>query len=114
MSKKAEFRQENNLLYKISQEKRVVKCTIYAHGVFFTGVAKCDQRDEFDVDYGKRLAYLRAIRKMKIGEIRAVCAYIEQLKKLPTIAELEDKVNYLQKGVENLNTKIADQLALKQ
>lgn len=111
MSKKNfEVLQENNLQYKISQEKRLVKCTIYAHGVFYTAQAKCVEGDTFDVEFGKRLAYLRAIKKMKLGEIKFFNAYLAELKQLPTQDEIQGKIDYLGDGVKNLDTKIADLL----
>lgn len=114
MSKKnVQVLQENNLQYKISQEKRYVKCSIYAHGVYFTGTAKCDDRDEFDAQFGKRLAYLRAIRKMKQGLIKATQMFLEEIQALPSVEEINDKVKYLTAGVEHLDAKIDELLATK-
>ena len=92
----------NNIKYLVCPEKRIVVCLLsdcqdiacnkinkYTDGAFFwsdfkikdtyRGIAKCDPRDTFDVEYGKKLALERAKKKRAKAVNKALDKYIETL-----------------------------------
>lgn len=55
----------NKYHFYYHKENNTVVCTTLYKGQMVRGVAKCDPCDEFDVELGKKLAYLRC--KMKFA-----------------------------------------------
>ena len=55
--------------YKIDEDKRTIVAMSTFAGKAVTGVARCDPRDEFIIDDGKKLAAARC--SVKIAEKRA-------------------------------------------
>ena len=54
--------------YKIDEEKRTIVAMSTFAGKIVTGVARCDPRDEFNIDDGKKLAAARC--SVKVAEKR--------------------------------------------
>ena len=93
----------NNIKYLVCPEKRIVVCLLsdcedlackkinkYIDAAFFwsdfkikdtyRGIAKCDPRDTFDVEYGKKLALERAKKKRAKAVNKALDKYVAALK----------------------------------
>lgn len=83
-------------IYKIDEAKGLVKYTIKAHGVYYTGKSKVNVEagDVFDLEKGKRIAKLRAILKMKRGL-------------LSELLELQTLVRVIASSEESLQEEIA-------
>lgn len=45
------------------EDKKTVVCTTLYKGQMVRGIAKCDPEDEFDLEFGKKVAYLRCKAK---------------------------------------------------
>ena len=64
--------------YKINGNK--VSCVIFVNKksgkVGYVGRAKCNPSDKFDAEFGKELAYKRALLKLKKAEARSHSAYV--------------------------------------
>ena len=83
-------------IYKIDEAKGLVKYTIKAHGVYYTGKSKVNVEagDVFDLEKGKRIAKLRAVLKMKKGL-------------LSELLELQEVVRTIASSEESLQGEIA-------
>lgn len=83
-------------IYKIDEAKGLVKYTIKAHGVYYTGKSKVnvEEGDVFDLEKGKRIAKLRAVLKMKRGLLRE-------------LLEIQTLVRYIANSEEKLQEEIA-------
>lgn len=83
-------------IYKIDEAKGLVKYTIKAHGVYYTGKSKVNVEagDVFDLEKGKRIAKLRAVLKMKRGL-------------LSELLELQTLVRVIASSEESLQEEIA-------
>lgn len=83
-------------IYKIDDAKGLVKYTIKAHGVYYTGKSKVNVEagDVFDLEKGKRIAKLRAVLKMKRGL-------------LSELLELQEIVRVIASSEESLQEEIA-------
>lgn len=83
-------------IYKIDEAKGLVKYTIKAHGVYYTGKSKVNVEagDVFDLEKGKRIAKLRAVLKMKRGL-------------LSELLELQEIVRVIASSEESLQEEIA-------
>ena len=83
-------------IYKIDEAKGLVKYTIKAHGVYYTGKSKVNVEagDVFDLEKGKRIAKLRAVLKMKRGL-------------LSELLELQEVVRVIASSEESLQEEIA-------
>lgn len=53
-----------------NEESRTIVCTTTYKGQMVRGIAKCDPNDEFDLDDGKKLAYLRCKAKFARKKLR--------------------------------------------
>ncbi len=61
--------------YQSSADRSVI-CTTYYKGKLVKSIAKCDPNDSFDLETGKKLAYLRCKRKfLRRKHARAAEAY---------------------------------------
>ena len=83
-------------IYKIDEAKGLVKYTIKARGVYYTGKSKVNVEagDVFDLEKGKRIAKLRAVLKMKRGL-------------LSELLELQTLVRVIASSEESLQEEIA-------
>ena len=52
------------------EENRTIVCTTTYKGQMVRGIAKCDPDDDFDLDDGKKLAYLRCKTKFARKKIK--------------------------------------------
>lgn len=78
-------------VYKIDEANGLVKYTVKAHGMYFTGKSKAnvDEGDVFDLEKGKRIAKLRALLKMKrhfLNEALDIQEYVRAM------ASMEDEI----------------------
>jgi hypothetical protein len=100
--------------YKVNEKTGVVKYTVKAHGVYYTGVAKTNfaEGDVFDLEKGKRIAKLRAILKMKRGllkEALEIQACLNELvAKQDEIQELIQKLTQSASNVQEKLNKVLD------
>lgn len=90
--------------YKVNEKTGVVKYTVKAHGVYYTGVAKTNfaEGDVFDLEKGKRIAKLRAILKMKQGLLK------EALEVQEFLCELVSKQDDVQELIQKLTQSAAN------
>lgn len=78
-----------------NEDNGTIVCTTMYKGKMVRGIAKCSPDDKFDIETGKRLAYLRCrLRYMKKKSKRARVAYTEAF-----LAEAKAR-NHLLKMVE--------------
>ena len=99
-------------VYQIDEEKGIVKHTVKAYDEYYTGIAKVNTEagDVFDVEKGKRIAKLRAVRKMKKALLKDALSDLEFVRE---IASCEENVqDYIQKLTESLNY-IQNKLAIE-
>lgn len=97
-------------VYKIDETKGLVKYTVKANGSYYTGRAKCnfEDGDMFNLDKGKRIAKLRAVKKMKQAQLKEAMALQYNIRML--LAVQEDIENDIQKYTQSL-VSIEDKLA---
>lgn len=69
--------------YIVNENKRTVVCLIYTKDepfvndynkgfLVFRGIAKCNENDEFNVEFGKELAKKRALKDLTDLELRVI------------------------------------------
>lgn len=90
-------------IYQIDEEKGIVKHTVKAYDEYYTGIAKVNTEagDVFDVEKGKRIAKLRAVRKMKKALLKDALRDLEFVRE---IASCEENVQeYIQKLTESIS-----------
>lgn len=58
-----------NGFYTIDEEKKSVVFTFKAYNKMFYGKSVCSNNDVFNVETGMRIAYLKALKKMKMHRI---------------------------------------------
>ena len=63
MGKKNIYKPYDNYRYIIKNNKEIIALSTYA-GKTVKGIAKCDPRDEFDIEKGKKLAAARCNAKV--------------------------------------------------
>lgn len=95
--------------YKVNEKTGVVKYTVKAHGVYYTGVAKTNfaEGDVFDLEKGKRIAKLRAILKMKQGllkEALEVQAFLDEL--VSKQDDVQELIQKLTQSAANVQEKL--------
>lgn len=100
-------------VYKIDEAKGLVKYTVKAHGVYFTGKSKVnvDAGDVFDLEKGKRIAKLRAILKMKqamFRELNEFRAWVLEVASLES--EVNDRIAATDTSIVNLQKKLTEVL----
>lgn len=104
MSKKAKHVTVNTYQHE-NKVYTVIKTSI---GNTFRGVAKCDGRDEFNIEFGTRLSEARA----KIKRLKALINKRESnLEKLPkerdaVMAQYNSRIEKEQKGLAYLTNKL--------
>lgn len=66
--------------YKINENQHKVSCVIFVDTkngkVGYVGRAKCNPSDKFDVEFGKELAYKRALLKLKKAQTKMHREYV--------------------------------------
>ena len=53
-----------------NKDEKTLICTILYKGKTIRGIAKCDPDDEFNIDTGKKLAYLRCRQKLLVKKVK--------------------------------------------
>ena len=99
--------------YKIDEAKGLVKYTIKAHGVYYTGKSKVNVEagDVFDLEKGKRIAKLRAVLKMKRGLIAETEDMQNKVNDFIAFAPmLEEKLNVLRRSQGQVEAKLQEVL----
>ena len=99
--------------YKIDEAKGLVKYTIKAHGVYYTGKSKVNVEagDVFDLEKGKRIAKLRAVLKMKRGLINESIDMQNKINDFIAFAPvLEEKIKVLQRSQGQVEAKLQEVL----
>lgn len=101
--------------YTIKSEKKTVFYTLYTKRGMFTAKAVCDERDEFDVDLGKRLAKLRAIHEMKRFKLEQARAeldianlYLNEKSNNILRSNYMEEIEALRMSIRRLEEKIQD------
>ena len=95
--------------YKVNEKTGVVKYTVKAHGVYYTGVAKTNfaEGDVFDLEKGKRIAKLRAILKMKRGLLKEALEIQEVLNELVSKQDdVQELIQKLTQSAANVQEKL--------
>jgi hypothetical protein len=95
--------------YKVNEKTGVVKYTVKAHGVYYTGVAKTNfaEGDVFDLEKGKRIAKLRAILKMKQGLLKEALEIQEVLNELVSKQDdVQELIQKLTQSAANVQEKL--------
>lgn len=103
-------------VYKVNEQKGIVKYTVKANGRYFTGKAKCnfEDGDKFDLEQGKRIAKLRAIRKMKIAQLKEALFVLEQLQILLSAKDdIDGRVQIYTQSICSLDEKLAKELGIE-
>ena len=96
-------------VYKIDEAKGLVKYTVKAHGMYFTGKSKAnvDEGDVFDLEKGKRIAKLRALLKMKRHFLKESLEFQQYIR---DVASMEDEVTEQVAALTNSLCHLEDQL----
>lgn len=66
--------------FTVNKEKRTVVCMLVAHGRRFYGVAKCLDKDTFDIETGKVIAQMRAMIKQRKFDLELTREFIYTIK----------------------------------
>ena len=66
--------------FTVNEEKRTVVCMVVAHGRRFYGVAKCLDKDTFDIETGKVIAQMRATIKQRKFDLELTREFIYTIK----------------------------------
>lgn len=66
--------------FTVNEKKRTVVCMVVAHGRRFYGVAKCLNKDTFDVETGKVIAQMRATVKQRKFDLDLTREFIYTIK----------------------------------
>ena len=97
----------------VNEEKRVVTVLIFDDFKNqWVGQARCSEADTFDKDFGEKLAYLRAKRKMLKYYKRENAVLLEQtLKNLASYKErMAKEINKHQNAIDKTNEVISEML----
>ena len=89
-------------IFKINGNK--VSCVVFSNkksgSVGYVGRAKCNPTDSFDEEFGKNLAYKRALLKLKKAE---VAEHSKNAKKIePTLRRYNRHMNGIKYGSESI------------
>lgn len=97
--------------YKVNKRKGTVEYTTKAYDVYYTGKAKVNKEDGdvFDEATGKRIAFLRAIMKMKKSLLKENLNYLEFIRNVSSMEEeIQTKVQLLTESYYRLEEKLND------
>jgi hypothetical protein len=100
-------------IYKIDEAKGLVKYTVKAYGVYYTGKSKVNVEagDVFDLEKGKRLAKLRAILKMKKGVLKNLLEFQEMVRYYASLEdEIQEQIQVLTQSATRLTERINNEL----
>lgn len=103
-------------IYKIDEAKGLVKYTIKAHGVYYTGKSKVNVEagDVFDLEKGKRIAKLRAILKMKRGLLSELLELQEVVRTIASSEEsLQEEIAVLTDSATRVQEKLDAELGIE-
>jgi hypothetical protein len=65
--------------YQVNRDKRTVIYTTIAHGIMFTGIARCKGGDEFDEETGKAIAKMKAILAQRKFDLNLTREFISTI-----------------------------------
>ena len=103
-------------IYKIDEAKGLVKYTIKAHGVYYTGKSKVNVEagDVFDLEKGKRIAKLRAVLKMKRGLLSELLELQEVVRTIASSEEsLQEEIAVLTDSATRVQEKLDAELGIE-
>ena len=103
-------------IYKIDEAKGLVKYTIKAHGVYYTGKSKVNVEagDGFDLEKGKRIAKLRAVLKMKRGLLSELLELQEVVRTIASSEEsLQEEIAVLTDSATRVQEKLDAELGIE-
>ena len=103
-------------IYKIDEAKGLVKYTIKAHGVYYTGKSKVNVEagDVFDLEKGKRIAKLRAVLKMKRGLLSELLELQEVVRAIASSEEsLQEEIAVLTDSATRVQEKLDAELGIE-
>lgn len=103
-------------IYKIDEAKGLVKYTIKAHGVYYTGKSKVNVEagDVFDLEKGKRIAKLRAVLKMKRGLLSELLELQEAVRAIASSEEsLQEEIAVLTDSATRVQEKLDAELGIE-
>ena len=103
-------------IYKIDEAKGLVKYTIKAHGVYYTGKSKVNVEagDVFDLEKGKRIAKLRAVLKMKRGLLSELLELQEVVRAIASTEEsLQEEIAVLTDSATRVQEKLDAELGIE-
>ena len=103
-------------IYKIDEAKGLVKYTIKAHGVYYTGKSKVNVEagDVFDLEKGKRIAKLRAVLKMKKGLLSELLELQEVVRTIASSEEsLQEEIAVLTDSTTRVQEKLDVELGIE-
>ena len=103
-------------IYKIDEAKGLVKYTIKAHGVYYTGKSKVNVEagDVFDLEKGKRIAKLRAVLKMKRGLLSELLELQEVVRVIASSEEsLQEETAVLTDSATRVQEKLDVELGIE-
>ena len=103
-------------IYKIDEAKGLVKYTIKAHGVYYTGKSKVNVEagDVFDLEKGKRIAKLRAVLKMKRGLLSELLELQEVIRAIASSEEsLQEEIAVLTDSATRVQEKLDAELGIE-
>jgi len=78
--------------YQINHEKRTVVYATLAHGIIFTGVARCKGNDVFDEETGKAIAKMKAILAQRKYDLDLTRAFISDMRQCMDYYAMQGKV----------------------
>lgn len=92
---------------------RTVVCTTLYKGQIIRGVAKCNQEDEFDLEFGKDYAYLRCRQKFMLKKLKRAKktkdeAIISVARANNNLWKANEFVGDVEIQLENVNRELAD------
>jgi len=100
-------------IYKIDEAKGLVKYTVKAYGVYYTGKSKVNVEagDVFDLEKGKRLAKLRAILKMKRGLLKELLNFQSEVQfYADMLDDIQEQIQVLTQSATRLQERINNEL----
>lgn len=103
-------------VYKVDEKQGLVKYTVKANGNYYTGRAKCnfEDGDTFNLEKGKRIAKLRAVKKMKQAQLKEAIELQDQIRMLLAIQEdLENDIQKYTQSLVSIEDKLATELGIE-
>ena len=114
--------------YIVNEKKRTVVCLVYVKNerfvnaynsdecMVFRGIAKCNDGDDFNAEFGKKLAKKRALVELSkfelsVMEIMFSDAYVNDVQsEYVRVMDAVDRKNYLKKHIKSLRKEILEDI----